>query len=291
MPEAFAPAKINLLLIITGVRPDGFHDLVSLVAPVSLGDTLRVEPAPGAVSDTLRCDAPGVPTDGSNLVMKAVAAFRARVPSAPYVACFLEKRVPHGAGLGGGSSDAAAALGLMNALCGHPLSPKELATLGASIGSDVPLFLAGAPVIMRGRGERVEVLKPAEAAALSGRRVLLFKPAFGVSTVEAYKAMREHGGYYRPESVADTLIGAWRSQPSLPPPCFNNMTYAVGDKHLAIITLLERLEADFGLEAHMSGSGSACFALLEKGYDATPVIAAIRDAWGETAFVTETTLR
>lgn len=290
MPEVFAPAKINLLLLITGVRDDGFHNLVSLVAPLAFGDTLTMETPAGLAADTLACDAPGVPTDGANLVLKAAAAYRAAVPAAPYAAFTLVKRIPHGAGLGGGSSDAAAALKLLNDACGRPLDARALAAVAATVGSDCPLFLAGAPVIMRGRGERVEVLKPAEQAALRGRRVLVFKPAFGVPTAEAYRAMREHGGYYRPESVADTLLGAWRSEPTLTPPCFNNMTYAVGDKHLAIITLLERLESQFGLEAHLSGSGSACFALLEPGYDASPVIAAIRAAWGDTAFVVETTL-
>lgn len=290
MTEAFAPAKINLLLLVTGVRADGFHELVSLVAPLAFGDTLRMETPAGLATDTLACDAEGVPTDGTNLVLLAAAAYRAEVPAAPYAAFTLVKRTPHGAGLGGGSSDAAAALRLLNDACGRPLDATRLAAVAARVGSDCPLFLAGAPVILRGRGERVEVLKPAEQAALRGRRVLVFKPAFGVSTVEAYRAMREHGGYYRPASVADTLLGAWRSQPGLPPPCFNNMTYAVGDKHLAIITLLEQLEARFGLEAHLSGSGSACFALLEPGYDAAPPTAAIRAAWGDTAFIIETTL-
>lgn len=291
MTEAFAPAKINLLLIITGVRADGFHNLVSLVAPLELGDRLRMEMPAGLSADTLACDAPGVPTDATNLVLKAAAAYRTRVPAAPYAAFVLEKAIPHGAGLGGGSSDAAAALKLMNKACAGALSPAELAAVAATVGSDCPLFLADAPVVMRGRGELVEVLQPAEHAALRGRRVLVFKPAFGVSTVEAYQAMRAHGGYYRPESIADTLIDAWRSEPTVPPPCFNNMTYAVGDKHVALVTMLEQLESQFGLEAHLSGSGSACFALLEPGYDAAPVIAAIRAGWGDTAFIADTRLR
>lgn len=291
MSEAFAPAKINLTLVITGVRPDGFHNLVSLVAPLEFGDTLRLRIAPGAKEDSLECEAPGVPTDGSNLVLKAAHAFRRRVPAAPFCAFTLEKRIPHGAGLGGGSSDAAAALRLLNAACGGSLSSGELAEIAAEVGSDAPLFLVEGPVIMRGRGERVTPLGDAEAAALRGRRVLIFKPAFGVATAEAYRAMRERGGDYLSENEAEALLAAWRRDPGSPPPCLNNMTGAVGAKHRAIPALLDLLRREHGLDAHMSGSGSACFALPAPGRDLAPVVAAIRDAWGGTAFVLETRLR
>ncbi|MDR2863956.1 MAG: hypothetical protein LBV54_08850, partial [Puniceicoccales bacterium] len=234
---AFAPAKINLLLAITGVRPDGFHSLVSLVSPIALGDTLWLEPgASGEGQDTLACDFPGVPVDASNLVLKAAAVFREKVPHLPRLHFTLEKRVPHGAGLGGGSSDAAAALRLLNEVAGHPLDTAALEALAARLGSDCPLFLRGAPVIMRGRGERVEALTQAEASALRGRRLLLFKPAFGVSTAEAYAAMKASGGAdYVLEADAERRLAAWRAVPAQEAlPLFNNMERAVFAKHLAL---------------------------------------------------------
>lgn len=292
MRVAFAPAKINLMLAITGVRADGFHNLVSLVAPLNFGDHLWMETPAGLDGDELRCDFPGVPTDGTNLVMKAAAIFRREHPDTPFVRFILDKRTPHGAGLGGGSSDAAAALLLLNDATGRPFSPEKLAALAAELGSDCPLFLDGAPVIMRGRGERVEKLSASEKTALNGRRLLLFKPDFGVSTVEAYKAMKADGGMYCAEIEAETALKAWRLMPAKAPlPLYNNMERAVFAKHLALPALLDDLRARFGLAPRMSGSGSACFAFLPAGFDAAPVVAAIRAAWGDSAFVIETTLR
>ena len=292
MRVAFAPAKINLMLAITGVRDDGFHNLVSLVAPINFGDDLWLETPAGLAGDELRCDFPGVPTDGTNLVMKAVAAFRKEYPATPFVRFTLVKRTPHGAGLGGGSSDAAAALLLLNGETGLPASPDGLAALAAGLGSDCPLFLDGAPVVMRGRGERVEKLSVSEKSALTGRRLLLFKPDFGVSTVEAYRAMKADGGLYCAEIEAETTLKAWRLMPAKAPlPLYNNMERAVFAKHLALPALLDELRSKFSLAPRMSGSGSACFAFLPESFDAAPVIAAIRSAWGDSAFAIETTLR
>ncbi|MDR2845443.1 MAG: 4-(cytidine 5'-diphospho)-2-C-methyl-D-erythritol kinase [Puniceicoccales bacterium] len=299
--SAFAPAKINLLLAITGARPDGFHSLVSLVAPIALGDTLHLTlnardatapTAPMPPQDTLACDYPGVPLDGTNLVLKAVAAFREKFPALPATHFVLEKRVPHGAGLGGGSSDAACALRLLNDATGHPLDAATLVALAARLGSDCPLFLDGKPVIMRGRGERIEPLTAPEADALRGRRLLLFKPAFGVSTAAAYGAMRASNGTdYIAEADAEARLAAWRTAPaSAPLPLFNNMERPVFAKHLALPALLEQLRRDFALAPRMSGSGSACFAFLPDGTDAAATTAAIRAAWGESAFVCETAL-
>jgi 4-diphosphocytidyl-2-C-methyl-D-erythritol kinase len=293
---AFAPAKINLFLAIAGARPDGFHELTSLAAPVAFGDTLWLEtetaPASDAPVDTLFCDCPGVPADGSNLVLKAAAAFRERVPAAPRARFVLEKRVPHGAGLGGGSSDGAAALRLLNEASGRPLSEAALEDAAAALGSDCPLFLRGSPVVMRGRGERVETLSARERGALSGKRVLLFKPAFGVSTAEAYGAMRASGGAaYAGAAEAVARMEAWRAAPeTAAPPLFNNMEGVVFKKHPALPVLLERLGAEFGLAPRMSGSGSACFAFLPEGFAVASAAAVIREAWGAGAFICETTL-
>ena len=179
----FSPAKINLFLAITGRRDDGYHDLVSVAAPLDFGDLLTAEigvsapesgdrmaqcesGAQGAgVPFRLECDNPEVPRDGANLVLKAAGAFAAATGWKEPVVFRLTKRIPIGAGLGGGSSNAAAALRALNQLSGADLGRAELGELAARAGSDCPLFLEGGPVIMRGRGERIEALPDLAAPA------------------------------------------------------------------------------------------------------------------------------
>lgn len=287
--ERRAPAKINLMLAITGTRDDGFHNLVSLVAPVpALFDVLKMTLRPDAAADSLACAMPGVPLDASNLVLRAAAAFRSRVPAFPFVHFELEKNIPHGAGLGGGSSDAATAILLMAEAAGT-LAPCDevLHAIAAEIGSDCPLFLAGEPVVMRGRGERTEKLSDAEKTAVSSKRFLIFKPAFGVSTAEAYGAMKRAApAYYTPENPAEEKLSEWRKNPAeMPLPLFNDMEGPVFKKHLALPALFGILRERFGLDPHMSGSGSACFAEIDDSTDLSGVRACIRACWGETAFI------
>ena len=291
---AFAPAKINLLLAITGLRPDGFHSLTSLVAPLNLGDTLWLESAPtGQIRDSLSCAMPGVPTDGTNLVLRAAALFRENFPALSTVHLTLGKDVPHGAGLGGGSTDAASALLLLNEFSQFPLQPEKLRELAAHLGSDCPLFLSAQPVIMRGRGEEIESLSAEETAALRGKKLLLFKPDFGVSTAGAYGAMKaSQGADYISAAEADSLLAAWRKAPATAPlPLLNNMERPVFAKHLALPALLDLLREKFALTPRMSGSGSACFAFLPAAADVAAIRQTILEAWGDSAFVRLTSLR
>jgi 4-diphosphocytidyl-2-C-methyl-D-erythritol kinase len=296
MNSIFAPAKLNLFLAVTGRRADGFHDLVSLVAPLTFGDTLRAEPAAGF---SLACAEPGIPVDATNLVVKAAAAYAAaataRGAGVAGVKFFLEKRIPAGAGLGGGSSDAVAALRLLNRLAepGRALGEADLVRVAAQVGSDCPLFLPEAPVVMRGRGERVSVLPAAVAARLRGRRVLVFKPGFGIPTPWAFgrlAAVAPAG--YVPAAEAEERLAAWIGEPSAPLEnlLFNNLEAPAFAKYLALPVLLERLRAQFGLAARMSGSGSACFAPVAEETDVAPILAAIREAWGPSAFAIEARL-
>ena len=284
--SVFAPAKINLFLAVTGRRTDGFHDLVSVVAPLDFGDTVHVEPEE---TFSLRCDAPDVPCDETNLVLKAARAFAAAVPDWRGGAAFsLEKRIPMGAGLGGGSSDAVAALRALNKLAGEPLSFAALGQLAAQLGSDCPLFLAGGPVVMRGRGERVEPLPETAARRLAGRQLLLFKPEFGISTPWAYAQLAaEAPGNYLPAAEAEERLAAWLREASAPAEAllFNNMERAAFAKHLGLPTLLDDLRARYGIAPRMSGSGSACFAFLNADTPTREVTAHIRRSWGESAFV------
>ncbi len=284
-----APAKINLFLAVTGRRPDGFHDLLSVAVPLVWGDAVGVEP--GGSSFSVDCDSPGVPTDGTNLVLKAAEAFRSATGWTGGARFSITKRIPYGAGLGGASSDAAAALEALNAVAGRPLDAAGTARVAASVGSDCALFLAKGPVVMRGRGERVEALPKEPYGRIRGMRALVFKPGFAVPTPWAYARLAAGAprSYVAPER-AESLLGSWIQTAGAPPwdLYFNSFERPVFAKFGALPIVLDRLRDRFGIEARMTGSGSACFALLNENTDAGPVTAAVREAWGASAFVVET---
>lgn len=330
-----SPAKINLMLAITGRRPDGFHELVSVVAPLDWGDTLAIEVTAGvgaragtrrqAGDFALECDDPGVPLDGSNLVLKAAQAFRVATGWNGSARFSLQKRIPMGAGLGGGSSNAAAALRGLNQLAGAPLTPGELMTVAAGIGSDCALFLHEGPVVMRGRGERVEGLPESVAARLKGVPVLVFKPAFGIATAWAYAQLAAAApASYVPAAEAEARLARWmaaagkgatgsatalgaahlpagseRGGASEPPAgvalaaggsvvdglLFNNMEPPAFAKFPALPLMIEQLQREFGVSPRMSGSGSACFVLPPADAPLAGISATIRRCWGQSTFV------
>ena len=278
-----APAKVNLSLAVVGRRPDGFHALVSVVAPLSLADTLAWEPAD---RETLACDDPTVPSDGANLVLKAAAAYRAARPSAPVGRFTLAKRIPHGAGLGGGSSDAAAALRLLDRASGSPLGPDRLREVAAEVGSDCPLFIEPRPCVLRGRGERVEPLGAALARRWSGRRLLLVKPPFGVPTPDAYRWLAARGAYVSEPVAESALASALASADPAAVVALGNdlespVFAALPDLPRGLAALRERL----GIVASLTGSGSACFALVDGPPDLGAVRAALEPAWGAGTWV------
>lgn len=291
--SAFSPAKLNLFLAVTGRRADGFHDLVSVAAPLDFGDELKARSMEqgGGSRFTLACDHPEVPVDGTNLVLRAAQAFAAASGWRGGADFRLTKRIPMGAGLGGGSSNAVAVLRALNELSGGALPPAKLAEVAAGVGSDCALFLRGAPVVMRGRGERVDDLPAGAASRIRGRRVLVFKPSFGIGTPWAYGRMVARGTDYLPAADAERRLARWLdSDAPVEELLFNNMEPAAFEKHLALPVLLARLQREFGLAPRMSGSGSACFAVLRDDFAAAPVVTAIRAAWGGGTFVREARL-
>ena len=150
-----APAKINLSLRVLNRRADGFHEIETLIAPISLADELILEKIEGGQGIQFRCDDPSVPGGEENLVVRAARAFFERTGIPADVRIDLKKRIPHGAGLGGGSSDAASALMGLNELFKSSLPRETLAKLGENIGSDVPVFIYQSAALCRGRGEWV----------------------------------------------------------------------------------------------------------------------------------------
>ena len=289
----FSPAKINLFLAVTGRRPDGFHNLLSVAAALDFGDELTIEAGEGF---TLECDDPLVPVDGRNLILNAAEAF-ARTTGWRGGAHFkLTKRIPMGAGLGGGSSNAVAALRALNQLAGGIADETRLAEIAATLGSDCVLFLKNSPVVMRGRGEIVESLAAGDignsanqpADRLSGRRLLLFKPSFAIGTAWAYGRMAARGTDYLPEvEVEERLRSWWQGTAPAEALLFNNMEGVAFEKFVALPLLLEKLFREFGIVGRMSGSGSACYALLEESQSTIPLEGLIRACWGGAAFVQE----
>ena len=292
----FSPAKINLFLAVTGRRADGFHDLVSIAAPLDFGDHLAAETgerrAEAGRQFSLECDHPEVPVDGTNLILKAAEAFGGATGWGEPVTFRLTKRIPVGAGLGGGSSNATAALLALNQLSGANLARAELAALAAGIGSDCPLFLEGGPVVMRGRGERIETLPDPAARRLRGRKVLVFKPSVAVSTAWAYERLAAGApASYLPAGEAERRVACWiGGEADAGALLFNNLEPVVWRKFLALPVLLKELRERFGLAARMSGSGSSCFALLSPGAPVAEMVAAIREAWGAGCFVQPATI-
>jgi 4-diphosphocytidyl-2-C-methyl-D-erythritol kinase len=259
-----APAKVNLTLRVLGRRPDGFHDIETLMAPLDLADRLEVE-----LKDTpgleFSCSDPSLPTDGSNLVCKAVKAFAAATGREFGVRIHLEKRIPHGAGLGGGSSDAAAVLKVLNELLGAGLSTEDLEKIAASIGSDVAFFIRGVPAICRGRGERVEPVEGVPSA-----EILLVKPPFPVSTSWAYGAW---AAAKKPRETFPAMLGSIAMVNDLEVPVFS--------KHLQLPVLKRWLAAQPGVRAAMmSGSGSTVFAVLEGA--AEDLAERVREEFGDS---------
>lgn len=284
-----SPAKINLMLSVHGKRGDGFHALTSVVVALAFGDTLRVTLNEKA-ADQLVCSDSAVPTGAANLILQAAGAFRAELGEASYFDFELEKRVPMGAGLGGGSSNAAVALKGMNQLTGEQISHASLLELAAGLGSDCPFFIDSAPSIMTGRGEMLEALPENLAQSLSGRSVLLFRPDFGVNTGWAYRQLLEaNPPYYESADAATARLSRFRQSGRIKDLLFNTFEGAVGAKYVAIPCLLDELRAE-GAACLMSGSGSCCFAFAESAEEIGSIQTICRKAWGPRAFFIETSL-
>jgi 4-diphosphocytidyl-2-C-methyl-D-erythritol kinase len=248
-----APAKVNLFLGVGGRRSDGYHDVSTVLHTLTLADTVTLTPSENLC---LTCHPEvGVPAQ-KNLAFLAADAFSRTFDIDVLIDIHIEKRIPSGAGLGGGSSDAAAVLAGLAYWASLPLHDPRLTTIAESLGADVPFFLTGGAVTMTGRGDAI-----GERLASSDAPVVLVKPQASVSTAEAYRAFDE-----RPQAAGDSagvlqsLIA--RDPQALGSALSNNMEAASTGLVPEIAHVLKFLRADndvFG--AAMAGSGSGCFAI------------------------------
>jgi 4-diphosphocytidyl-2-C-methyl-D-erythritol kinase len=256
--QVLAPAKINLSLKILGRRNDGFHEIDTLIAPISLYDEIRIDKGRLGKGIEFRCDDPSVPQGGDNLAIRAAKAFFEAAKIDPAVSIELKKKIPHGAGLGGGSSDAASVLLALNKLFDVKLSREALAEMAAPIGSDVPFFIFQSAARCEGRGEIVTPVKLQTQFS-----ILLLKPAFAVSTAWAYSRWqhsREIPGirYEAQEFGGQTFA--------------NDLERPVFEKFVFLVQLKMWLlsQSEFGA-ALMSGSGSTMFVVMRENADADSV--------------------
>ncbi len=254
-----APAKLNLFLEIVGRRPDGFHDLNSVFQEIDLADGLRAWPAEKGQT-LLSCDLPGIPLGEENLVVKAVNALRQATDRRDGIRFFLEKRIPAGGGLGGGSSDAAAALKLADRLWNLRLSATELAEIGSRVGSDVPFFIYGGAAWCTGRGEKITPLAP------NGHLpYFVVMPNWGVSTVKAYQALAGKRLGTRPIEAFLQAFAAGEPE-AIARESYNRFEEVLGQLEPRQPQLLERLRAIGWPVARLSGSGSAVWCLADRGF-------------------------
>ena len=242
--QAFA--KINLSLRINSLRPDGYHDLTTTYQTIALHDTLTFAPSRGAFE--LRCSDPSCPADSSNLVWRAAeAVWRAagRRGELGGVRVRLHKRIPQQAGLGGGSSDAAAAIRGLTSFWKVRMSRRRATEIAASLGADVPFFLHGGTAVGRGRGDRVRLLTDRP-----GLWVVLLTPGFGVSTRDAY-------GWWDQDCA-----GSKDREPASRRESVNDLERPVAVRRPEISRLVRGLAGVGARQAAMSGSGSTVFGLF-----------------------------
>lgn len=248
-----APAKINLSFRIIGRREDGFHEIETLMAPVSLYDELKLTVTDGATIE-FACDDASLPAGDGNLAVRAARLFLDRTDRREGLKIELRKAIPHGAGLGGGSSDAAAVMLGLNRLLNVGLSTDALMQMAAEIGSDVPFFICERAAICRGRGELVTSASQPESLPL-----LLIKPAFAVPTPSAYSRWRDS------KELPDV---SYAEQKFRERSFVNDLERPVLEKYvfLARIKMWLLAQPEVG-SALMSGSGSTVFAVLRTPHD------------------------
>lgn len=257
MFELRSPAKINLFLRILKRRSDGYHELASLLQAISLYDTLHFD---FEDYDVLTCSDPTIPTDGTNLVMKAIDLFRRKTGMTFGMRTHLIKRIPHQAGLGGGSSNAATTLWALNQMCGHPAEESELARWAAEIGSDISFFFSHGAAYCTGRGEKMRAVE-----AIPKLSLWIVKPEQGLSTPAVYKHLDVSQLTNRdPELFLKQIIQGQTSY-------FNDLEVPALDLMPQLEDFRQKL-MDRGFKTVvMTGSGSAFFCLGDAVGDVTPI--------------------
>jgi 4-diphosphocytidyl-2-C-methyl-D-erythritol kinase len=267
--RAMCPAKVNLGLHVVGLRRDGYHEIVTLFQAIDLWDVLEGDDAERL---TFEVSDGSIAADDTNLVVRAARLLCERIAKARGrgARLRLDKKIPTGGGLGGGSSDAAGALALLNSLWALDLRPSELAMLGAELGSDVPFFLCGGTALGTGRGERIEPLP-----TIPERPIVLGCPSFGLSTPDVYRAMRA--------PLTAPNVGVTVTRLFVKFAEGNDFAHVTNDLETAAFamrgelgTFRDALTSSGAEVALLSGSGSTVFGLFRAGTHVTSIAEQMR---------------
>jgi len=275
-----APAKINLYLSIKGRREDGYHELETQMVKLELADVLHLELCSGGIS--LHCSDSALPTDEGNLVYRAVGSFLVKTGIRKGIRIVLEKNVPVAAGLGGGSSDAAAALRGINQLCGNPLSGQQLVDLARPLGADVPFFVNECvSAWATGIGD---VISPNRVS--TSEWIVLVNPGFSVSTKWVYENFTLTTGGNPYILGREFVHGGKSCREPVNVPLYNDLEAVTIRKYPELGRIKEELLADGASGALMSGSGPTVFGLFADEQDARESAARFGKQFGRNVFLT-----
>jgi 4-diphosphocytidyl-2-C-methyl-D-erythritol kinase len=281
--EKKSSCKVNLLLNILGKRPDGFHELETVMQPVNFCDELEFQRGGNAIQ--LSCSEKSLPTDSKNLVFRAAADFLAAAKISAGVKIHLEKKIPLAAGLGGGSGNAATTLLALNELFGQPLAAEKIHGIAAALGSDIPFFLQAKPALATGRGEIIQPLE--NFPALRGRAFLLIHPGFGISTPWAYQNLARfpaalNGKAGRAKALISNLhADNWAA---VAEGFYNSLEAPALEKFPILGLFQEFLRANGALAALMSGSGSTTFAVCETVASGESLLEKFKSKFGQNCW-------
>ena len=267
-------AKLNLTLDVLGKREDGYHDLQSVMQAISIRDDVEIDVGTGKPWKLL-CTREDIPADETNLAWKAAKVYCDALNKDPNgLEIRINKRIPSGAGLGGGSADAAAVLRALNRYYGEPLSVLALAELGAQVGSDVPFCVVGGTAMVEGRGERLRKLPDMPDCIF-----VVVKPEFSVSTAELYRKIDQVDIAKRPDNrVMESALLAGDLEKVAHNLC-NVFDPVVTDEHLEL-NYIKSLFHQYGAVGYqMTGSGSAVFAIVSKFEVAAVICNMLKDSY------------
>ena len=265
-------AKLNLTLDVQGKRPDGYHDIQSVMQTISIRDDIEIDVGTGKPW-CLRCDKEGIPADETNLAWKAAKIYLDAMGKDPEgLEIRITKRIPAQAGLGGGSADAAAVLRALNRHYGEPLSILALAELGAQVGSDVPFCTLCGTAMVEGRGERLRKLPDMPECFF-----VVCKPDFSVSTPELYKKLDAVTIGKRPDNQAMESALLAGDLGKVAENLYNVFDPVVTEEHLELNYIKSIFNSYGSLGQQMTGSGSAVFAILPSFEYAAVVCGMLRD--------------
>ncbi|HZS44363.1 MAG TPA: 4-(cytidine 5'-diphospho)-2-C-methyl-D-erythritol kinase [Blastocatellia bacterium] len=250
-------AKINWILEVFGSRPDGYHELRTILQTIDLFDTLTFSSLPTGEIE-IECDNPDVPLDGTNLISRAIQLVAGRTGCKKGVKVSIDKQIPIGAGLGGGSSNAAATIMALEKLWDIPLEPQDLFEIGTSIGADVPFFFFGGTAAGVGRGNEIYPLEDVDS-----RHLLLVNPRISVPTREAYRKLDSALTSQNPIAIMSFALLTPYAPYLLPTVTRNDLEQSVLKFWPQIAEVKHWLQRTSARSVTMSGSGATVFAVYE----------------------------